>query len=554
MRSSNMKDGVQRAAARSLLKSTGLRQQDIEKPWIAVVNFYTEIVPGHVHLRTISEAVKKGVLMEGGYPLEFNTIAVCDGIAQGTAGMKYSLPSRDIAVDSIEIMIEAHGFDAMVLIPSCDKTVPASLMAAARLNIPSIIVTGGPMLPGEYCGEELSLVEMREFIGQTRSGQISEDELHRFEEIACPSAGSCSMMATANTMAAVTEALGMSLPGCATAHAVYADKSRIATESGQQIVQIVKNDIKPRDIMTKESLRNAVTVDMALGGSLNSVLHLLAIASELEISDFSLTDFDEIGRRTPQLCSLKPSGQNSVWKLDQSGGIQAVMLELAKGDLLNTDTLSVTGLSLKENLKRPFVQRIKESIIHSLQKPVNIEGSIAVLYGSLAPNGAVVKQSAVDPSMRVHKGPAKVFESLEVALETLWNNRIDSDDVMVVRYEGPKGGPGMREQHSIASLISGLDKKIALVTDGRFSGSSRGAAIGHVSPEAADGGPIAIVKNGDMISYSIPKRSLNLDIEKAEIEARLAQIVLQPQKITRHRSVLKRYRESVGTADKGAIL
>jgi dihydroxy-acid dehydratase len=554
MRSSDIKDGIQRAAARSLLKSTGLRQKDIEKPWIAIVNFFTEVVPGHIHLRTLSDAVKKGVLMEGGCPLEFNTIAVCDGIAQGTAGMKYSLPSRDIAVDSIEIIIEAHGFDAMVLIPACDKTVPASLMAAARLNIPSIIVTGGPMLPGEYSGEELSLVEMREFIGQTRSGQISEEELHRFEEIACPSVGSCSMMATANTMAAMTEALGMSLPGCATIHAVFADKLRVATESGRKIVQLVEKEIRPRDIMTKESLRNAVTVDMALGGSLNSVLHLMAIASELEIDDFNLADFDEIGKRTPQLCSLKPSGQNSVWKLDQSGGIQAVMFELARGGLLKTDVLSVSGDSLEEILKNPFMRRSKESIVHSLQDPVSVEGSIVVLYGSLAPQGAVVKQSAVKQSMRSHKGPARVFDSLEDGLQALWNDQIDSGDVMVVRYEGPKGGPGMREQHSIASLISGLEKEIALVTDGRFSGSSRGAAIGHVSPEAADGGPIAVVKDGDMVDYSMTKRYLNLEIDKDELENRLARLELQPQKITRHRSVLRRYRKSVGTADRGAIL
>lgn len=548
-----MKKGIQRSAARSLLKSTGLRQEDIEKPWVAVVNFFTEVVPGHIHLRRLAKAVKEGVFAGGGLPLEFNTVAVCDGIAQGTNGMKFSLPSRDIAVDTIEIMIEAHGFDAMVLIPACDKTVPASLMAAARLNIPSIIVTGGPMFPGYYEGRELSLVEMREFIGKAKSGEISESDLHCFEELACPSCGSCSMMATANTMAALTESLGMSLPGCATSHAMMADKIRIARSTGQQILELLMNKILPRDIITLDALENAVSVDMALGGSLNSVLHLMAIAEEAEVTGFNLDSFDRIGRTTPQLCSLKPAGENSVLKLHMSGGVPAVMAELSIGNHLKLDVLTVTGNRLRENLSTKPLVITDQSIIASINTPVSETGGIAVLHGNLAPSGAVIKRAAVSPNMIEHKGPARVFNSLESALDALWAGKIESKDVMIVRYEGPRGGPGMREQHSIASLISGLGKDIALVTDGRFSGSSRGAAIGHVSPEAAMGGPIAIVEENDLVLYSIPKRSLSLEVDDETLQSRLKALTIKPQEITRPRSLLHKYRSTVSAADRGAL-
>jgi dihydroxy-acid dehydratase len=553
MRSKAMKNGIQRSAARSLLKSTGLRHEDIQKPWVAVVNFFTEIVPGHTHLRTLAQATKEGIIAGGGLPLEFNTIAVCDGIAQGTYGMKFSLPSRDIAVDSIEIMIEAHGFDAMVLIPACDKTVPASLMAAVRLNIPSIIVTGGPMFPGYYEGKELSLVEMREFIGQTKSGKITEDELYTFEELACPSCGSCSMMATANTMSAMTEALGMSLPGCATSHAMMADKIRIARSTGQKIMELIRKNIVPREIVTLDALENAVSVDMSLGGSLNSVLHLMAVAQEAGVTNFDLDSFDRIGKTTPQLCSLKPAGDNSVLKLHMSGGIPAVMAELASGNYLKLNALSVTGKTIGENLTIKPIVTIDQSIITPFDSPVSDIGGITILRGNLAPNGAVIKRAAVSLHMREHRGSARVFDCLESALDALWSGKIESNDVIVVRYEGPRGGPGMREQHSIASLISGLGQDIALVTDGRFSGSSRGAAIGHVSPEAAEGGPIAIVEENDIISYSISQRTLSIEIENEELVERLQALIVKPQKITRPRSLLHKYRSTVSPADRGAL-
>lgn len=550
MRSSRIKDGVQRTAARALMKSMGLEQEDIAKPWIAVVNSFTEIVPGHVHLNKIANAVKEGILMFGGVPFEFNTIAVCDGIAQGTQGMKYSLPSRDLIVDSVEIMIEAHGFDGMVLIPSCDKTVPAHLMAAARLNIPSILVTGGPMLPGWYNGEEISLVEMREFIGKVRKGEMTEQELFHVEELACPSAGSCSMLGTANTMAAITEALGMSLPGCATSHGVMADKLRIARHSGRQIMNLLRIPLLPKQIMTEKALINAITVDMALGGSLNSVLHLTALAEELEL-DISLKLFDEISQKIPVLCSLKPTGEHSIWKLDRSGGIPSLMDELTPN--LFTEVITVTGNTIGKNLDQIASKKPKGSIIHSLKTPVLKEGGIAILYGNLAPNGAVIKQVAVKSEMKEHKGPARIFESLESALNTLWAGEIESGDIMIVRNEGPVGGPGMREQHSITSLISGLEVDVALVTDGRFSGSSRGAVIGHVSPEAAVGGPIGVIHENDIVSYSLPDRKLEVLLEEKVLTSRLQNFVPRPQKIVKNRSVLKKYRNLVHSTDRGAV-
>ncbi len=547
MQSDQMKKGLSRAAARCLLKSTGLTQEDIDKPWIAIVNSWNEIVPGHIHLNSLSKTVKEGVKAAGGQPFEFHTIAVCDGICQGTEGMKYSLPSRDIITDSIEIMVRAHGFDGMVLIPSCDKSVPGMLNAAARINLPSIVVTGGPMYPGNYEGKQLTLVDMREYIGKVRNGEISLAELSKIEEIACPSAGSCSMMGTANTMAAIIEALGMSLTGCATSHAVSEAKNEFAFKSGRQIMNLVKDQLLPREIMTQEALLNAITVDMAIGGSLNSILHLSALAAELQI-DLSLKIFDEISRETPMLCSVKPSGPYTLLDLDNAGGIPAIMSELNKKGLLNLNCKSVEGNSLRERIFG--WGKSGDKIIRDITDPYGKEGGLAVLFGNLAPEGAVVKQSAIDEEMKIHSGPARVFNSLEDALAAVWDNKICIGDVIVVRYEGPKGGPGMREQHSIASLISGLDLKVALITDGRFSGSSRGAVIGHVAPEAAVGGPIAIVQEGDFISFNIPKRSIQLEISEKEMNNRFKNL-----EFTQKRDLmgfLRKYSEIVVGAEKGA--
>lgn len=548
LRSNIMKKGVSRATTRALLKSTGIKQEDIEKPWVAVVNSWNEIVPGHIHLNKLSEAIKKGILTQGGHPFEFHTIAVCDGICQGTEGMKYSLVSRDVITDSIEIMINAHGFDGMVLIPSCDKSIPAMLNAAARLNIPSIVITGGPMLPGEYNGNKITLVDMREYIGKFKSGVITETELLQIEEIACPSAGSCSMMGTANTMAALTEALGMSLPGCATSHAITKSKIQYAQETGKQIMNLVEKQIFPKQIMTMNALLNAITVDMAIGGSLNSVLHLTALANELGI-ELPLTLFDQISKETPLLCSLKPSGNNTLLDLDNAGGIPAVMAELNKKNKLILDCINITGLTLRELVNK--WKNTDSQVIRSINNPFKKEGSIAVLFGNLAPKGAIVKQSAVKEEMKVHTGPARPFDSLEAALNAVWNDQIHSGDIIVVRFEGPKGGPGMREQHTIASLISGMDIDVALVTDGRFSGSSRGAAIGYVAPEAAAGGPIAIVQDGDIINYDIPNRKISLDLSQNEIQKRLNDFKYKRKEELK--GILKKYSNLVTGSEKGAI-
>lgn len=548
MRSDEVKKGIKRAAHRALLKSLGLTDQEIARPWIAVVNSWNEIVPGHVHLRKIAEAVKRGVRLAGGTPFEFNTIAVCDGIAQGTIGMRYSLPSREITADSIETMVEAHQFDAIVFIPSCDKSVPAHLMASARLNLPSIIVTGGPMFPGWYKGKKLTLADMREFIGAVKAGKLTEEELRIIEDRACPGPGSCSMMGTANTMAAVTEALGMSLPGCATAHAVDSKKIRIAKESGRKVMDLLKNNVKPSDIMTEDAFLNAISVDIALGGSLNACLHLPAIARELGIK-IGLDTFDSASRKTPHVCPIKPAGPYTLRDLEEAGGVPAVMKQIRK--LLNLGCQTVSGQTLEKNIERAHV--LNQEVIRPLDKPFNKEGSVAVLMGNLAPKGAVVKQVVVNPSMLVHEGLARVFDCMEDAVDALWDGKIESGDVVIVRYEGPKGGPGMREMHMITSILvgMGLDASVALVTDGRFSGSTRGPAIGHVSPEAAEGGPIAVAKDGDIISYNIPSRKLDIKISKDELNERLKGWKA-PQKTVL--SYLARYSKTVTSADQGAVL
>lgn len=548
MRSDAMKKGLERAAHRALLKSLRLTDREIVAPWVGVANSWNEIVPGHVHLREVSEAVKRGIRKAGATPFEFNTIAVCDGLCQGTSGMRYSLPSRDLIADSIEVMVEAHLFDGVVFIPSCDKVVPGHLMAAARLNIPSIFVTGGPMLPGRYKGRDLTLTDMREFVGAVVAGKITERELKRIESVACPGPGSCSMMATANTMAATTEALGMSLTGCATTHAVDPEKLVLAEKSGRRIVELWKEGVKPSDVMTEDAFRNAITVDMALGGSLNTCLHLPAIASELGLK-VPLDLFDEISARTPHICPVKPAGQYTVKDLDEAGGIPAVMKELAP--LLATGALTVTGRTVGENIKRARV--LREEVIRPLSDPVHREGSVAVLRGTLAPGGALVKRVAVKDEMLSHRGPAKVFDSMEDSVEALMRGRIEKGDVIIVRYEGPKGGPGMREMHMVTSILvgMGLDTTTALITDGRFSGSTRGPAIGHVSPEAAEGGPIAVVRDGDLVSYDIPERRLDVELSDSELKTRLSGWTPPARE---RRGYLRRYAKMVSSGDKGAIL
>jgi dihydroxy-acid dehydratase len=548
MRSDDVKKGLERAAHRALLKSLRLSDEEISNPWIAIVNSWNEIVPGHIHLNRLADAAKKGVRRAGGTPFEFNTIAICDGLCQGTTGMKYSLPSRDIIADSVEAMAEAHLFDAMVMISSCDKVIPGHLMAAARVDIPSIIITGGPMLPGRHEGREITLTDMREYIGAVVAGKLSMDELKEIESLACPGAGSCSMMGTANTMAILTEALGMSLTGCATAHAVDPMKEEAAEESGKMVLELLKRNLKPSDIMTEEAFKNAMTVGMALGGSLNMCLHIPAIASELGLK-ISLDLLDEVSKRTPHICPIKPAGKYTMKDLDEAGGIPAVMKELTP--ILSTDCLTVTGKTVKENIAKANV--LTREVIRSLGNPVHKGGSIAVLKGNLAPRGSVVKAVAVEKSMLVHEGPAKVFSSMEEAVKALLDHEIHHGEVIVIRYEGPRGGPGMREMHMVSSILvgMGLDTSVALVTDGRFSGSSRGPMIGYVSPEAAEGGPIAVIKDGDIVSYDIPRRKLDVKVTNDEFRERLRG--WKPPPIIK-KGLLRRYIKAATSSDEGAIL
>ncbi len=548
MRSDDIKKGVLRTAHRSLLRSLNLTTEEIEKPWVAVVNSWNEIVPGHVGLRKIAEAVKTGVRAAGGTPFEFNTISVCDGMIQGTVGIRYSLPSREVIADSIEVMVEAHRFDAAVFIPSCDKSIPGHLMAAVRLNLPAIVVTGGPMFPGTYKGRNLTLVDVREFIGAFKAGKLSEEELAEIEMCACPGAGSCSMMGTANTMAAFTEALGMSLPGCATAHAESSKKVQLAKQSGKRVMKLLEEGVKPSNIVTEESLKNAIRVVMAVGGSLNSCLHVPAIANELGIK-IDLGLFDEISRKTPYICHMKPAGLYNLLDLDMAGGIPAVMKVIRS--LLNLECLTVSGEKVKDVIRKATV--LNGEVICPVDKPIHSEGGIAVLKGNLAPDGAVVKQVALKPEMMRHEGPSRVFDCMEDAVDALWNGEIKRGDVMVIRFEGPKGGPGMREMHMITSVLvgMGLDDSVALVTDGRFSGSTRGPAIGHVSPEAALGGPIAAVKDGDIIRYDIPLRSLEVKLSEEEIKNRLTKIKIPERAPMKY---LKRYSRDAAAANLGAVM
>lgn len=551
MRSDKAKKGAERAPHRSLLKALGITDEEIEKPFIAVVNSWNEFVPGHVHLDRIADAVKAGIRSAGGTPFEFNTIAICDGIAMGHEGMKYSLPSREVIADSIELMIQAHRMDAMVMIPSCDKIVPGHLMAAARLDLPAIVVTGGAMCPGFVGDEYADLISVFEGVGAYKTGKISREELRNLEELACAGAGSCAGMFTANTMACMTEALGMSLPECATCHAVDAKKLRIAKKSGMQIMELLGKKITAGGILTKKAFENAIVVDMAIGGSTNTALHLPAIASEAGIK-LDLKTFDELSRVTPNIVSLRPGGNYFMLDLDRAGGIPAVMHRLK--EKLNLGCLTVTGKSMGDNLKKIRIINPKKNreVIRTLDNPYSREGGIAVLYGSLASKGAVVKQSAVAPKMLVHKGKAKVFESEEEANKAIMEKKIKRGDVVIIRYEGPKGGPGMREMLEATSALAGMGllDSVALVTDGRFSGGTRGLCIGHVSPEAAEGGPIALVEDGDIIEIDVPNRKIELAVPKVELNKRK----FKAPKPKINAGYLSRYSKSVSSANEGAIL
>jgi len=552
MKSDIIKKGIERAPHRSLLHALGWRREEIDKPFIGVVNSFTEIVPGHIHLRDIAQAVKTGVLSAGGVPFEFNTIAVCDGIAMNHLGMKYSLPSRELIADSIEIMAEAHAFDALVFIPNCDKIVPGMLMAAVRLNLPSIFISGGPMLAGHLCNnseiKRVDYISAFEAVGKVTNGQMTEAELEQLVEIACPGCGSCAGMFTANTMNCATEAMGMGLPGNGTIPAVDARRRRLAKEAGQLVLELLTKDIRPRDIITKDSIHNAFTVDMALGGSTNSVLHLKAIAHEAGI-DFPLPLINEISEHTPTLCKLSPAGDHYIEDLDQAGGITAVMKELQ--GLLGLRAKTVSGKTVAQVIAdSQFVDR---KIIRSTDDAYLATGGIAILFGNLAPEGAVVKKAAVAPEMLVHQGPAKVFNSEEEATSAIMSGTIRPGEVIVIRYEGPKGGPGMREMLAPTAFLSGrgMDKEVALITDGRFSGGSRGTAIGHISPEAASQGPIAALKDGDIIKIDIPNYKLEVELSDKEMTKRLAHLgEFEPKVKTGY---LRYYAEKVGSASAGAV-
>jgi dihydroxy-acid dehydratase len=553
MRSDNIKKGLERAPHRSLLKAVGLTDEEMSLPFIGVVNSWNEIIPGHIHLDKLAQAVKAGIRMAGGVPFEFNTIGVCDGIAMGHTGMKNSLPSREIIADSIEVMVEAHQFDGMVMIPTCDKIVPGHLMAAGRLDIPTIVVTGGPMMPGIVGDEPRDLISLFEAVGERQNNKISDQELKILEDCSCCGAGSCAGLFTANTMACVTEALGLSLPGCGTAHAVDAKKTRIAKHSGMKILELVEKGITARSIVTKASLDNAIRIDMAIGGSTNTALHLPAIALEYGLT-LPLSRFDEISKETPHLINLRPGGNRYLIDFERAGGVPAIQERLRSK--LYMDTLTVTGKNLDGNLKEYIIinQRANKEIIASLDSPVHAEGGIAVLRGNLAPDGSVIKQTAVSRKMLKHSGPARVFESEEQAMTAIMAKNIKPGECLVIRYEGPKGGPGMREMLSATAAIAGMGliDSVALITDGRFSGGTRGLCIGHVSPEAAVGGPIALVREGDIIEIDIPGRILNLKISKEEFEKRHRSWKPPAPKVTK--GYLARYQKMVGSADKGAVI
>ncbi len=549
MRSDAAKKGMERAPHRSLMHALGLTKWEIEQPLVGVVNSFNEVIPGHIHLRNIAEAVKAGVYSAGATPLEFNTIGVCDGIAMGHLGMRYSLPSRELIADSVEVMAHAHAFDALVFVTNCDKIIPGMLMAAVRLNIPSVFVSGGPMLAGRFPDNRyVDLSHVFEAVGKAAKGQMSPDELEELEDIACPGCGSCSGMFTANTMNCLMEALGIALPGNGTIPAVDARRIRLAKEAGRRAVAILSSNTLPKDIITKESISNSFAVDMALGGSTNSVLHLMALATEAGI-EYSLQTIDEISRRTPHLSKLRPSGDYHIEDLDVAGGIPAVMSEIREH--LSLDAKTVTGKTVSENIA---TAKVKDSdVIRPASSPHSNRGGLSILFGNLAPDGAVVKSGAVIPKMMGHKGPARVFDSEDEATQQIMEGAVQAGDVVVIRYEGPKGGPGMPEMLTPTSIISGmgLDQEVALITDGRFSGATRGAAIGHVAPEAADMGPIAALRNGDLISIDIPNNRVDVELSAEEMDKRLRELPAFEPKIKT--GYLERYVERVSSAANGAV-
>ncbi|MFC1865926.1 dihydroxy-acid dehydratase [Chloroflexota bacterium] len=548
MKSEVVKKGIERAPHRSLIYALGTKKEEIPKPFIGIVNSFTEIVPGHIHLREIAAEVKKGVRQEGGIPFEFNTIAVCDGIAMNHEGMKYSLPSRELIADSVEIMAQAHAFDALVFVTNCDKIVPGMLMAALRINVPSIFISGGPMLAGNYRGKKVDLSSVFEGVGKVLNKQMTEDELEELVEVACPGCGSCAGMFTANTMNCLSEAMGIALPGNGTIPAVDNRRKQLAYKAGQQIMKLLADNINPRDIINKSSLENAFAVDMALGGSTNSVLHLMAVANEAGV-DFPLAKINEISEKTPCLCKLKPAGDYHIEDLDRAGGIAAVMKELKEH--LNLGTQTVSGKAVAQIIEDARV--IDIDVIHSVATAYSLKGGIAILFGNLAPGGSVVKRSAVAEEMMMHSGLARVFDSEDAATQAIMKGSIKPGEVLVIRYEGPKGGPGMREMLTPTSILSGMgmEKEVALITDGRFSGATRGAAIGHVSPEAAARGPVAALRDGDTINIDIPNHRLEVELDNKEIESRLACLGKFEPKIKT--GYLKRYTENVSSASSGAV-
>lgn len=550
MRSDNMKTGVSKAPHRSLFKAAGLTNEELKRPIIGIVNSQNDIVPGHVNLDKIAEAVERGVLMAGGVPLQFPTIAVCDGIAMNHNGMKYSLISRELIGDTIEVMANAHPFDGLVFIPNCDKVVPGMLMAAAKLNIPSIFISGGAMLSGKYKGKRLSLSDMFEAVGAVEAGTMKESELSCMEDKACPTCGSCSGMFTANSMNILTEVVGLGLPGNGTIPAVYSERIRLAKTAGMKIMELVEKDVRPRDIMTEDAIYNCMLADMALGCSTNTALHLPAIAHAAG-HDIGLKELNDVSKITPQICKLAPAGNLFIEDLYEAGGVSAVMKSLDRMGLVRRDCLNVSGLTMGQICDAAVIEN--DEVIRSKETAYTQDGGLSILWGSLAPDGSVVKKGAVDPKMMVHTGPARVFESEEEAIKVIYARGINPGDVVVIRYEGPKGGPGMREMLSPTSAIMGmgLGDQVALLTDGRFSGATRGAAIGHVSPEAANGGPIALVREGDLISINIPEHRLDLLVDAEELERRKQDVVVPDRKLTV--GYLKRYAAMVTSANTGAI-
>jgi len=552
MKSDNIKTGIERAPHRALLHALGVSSSDFKKPFIGVVNSFNEIVPGHIHLNNIARAVKDGIRAEGGVPFEFNTIGVCDGIAMNHRGMKYSLPSRELIADSVEIMAEAHQFDALVFIPNCDKIVPGMLMAAVRLNIPSIFISGGPMLAGKLTsGGKTRILDLNSTfmaVGKVKKNEMSMEELEELEQAACPGCGSCSGMFTANTMNCLTEAVGMALPGNGTIPAVDTRRIELAYRAGKQIIELIKIKVLPGDIITAESVHNAFVADMALGGSTNSVLHFMAIAAEAGI-EFSLNKINEISQKVPNIARISPASEYHIEDLDSAGGIPAILKEMSKH--LNLKCKTVTGRTVEENIKNAKINNTE--IIRYVANAYTPTGGLSILFGNIAPEGCVVKSAAVAPEMLVHKGPARVFDDEEQATQAILESKFKAGDIIVIRYEGPKGGPGMREMLTATSLITGMgmDKEVALITDGRFSGATRGAAIGHVSPEAALGGPIAAIYDGDIIDINIPEHKINVNISDQELRERLKKVPAFKSRVDS--GYLKRYAEKVGSASRGAI-